>query len=108
MNCGQHLRLKETREQAMSDTNVDAIVGKSQQNKMGRPPRANTPSINVNRTRTKVTTNHTSTENKKDKRPSANKIKCKTKIAMSKGEQIKTRDLPSSSKQIISSLMPLI
>ena len=40
MNSGQHLRLKETREQAMSDTNVDAIVGKSQQNKMGRPPRA--------------------------------------------------------------------
>ena len=40
MNSGQHLRLKETREQAMSDTNVDATVGKSQQNKMGRPPRA--------------------------------------------------------------------
>ena len=49
MNDGRHLRLKETREQAMSDTNVDAIVGKSQQNKMGRPPRANTPSINVNK-----------------------------------------------------------
>ena len=32
----------------MSDTNVDAIVGKSQQNKMGRPRRANNPSINVN------------------------------------------------------------
>ena len=37
MNGGRYLRLKETREQAMSDTNVDAIVGKSQQNKMGRP-----------------------------------------------------------------------
>ena len=44
MNGGWHFRLKETREQAMSDT----IVGKSQQNKMGRPPRANTPSMNVN------------------------------------------------------------
>ena len=49
MNCGQHLRLKETREQAMSDTNVDTVVDKSQQNKMGQPPRANTPSINVNK-----------------------------------------------------------
>ena len=48
MNSVRHLRLKETREQAMADTNVDAIVGKSQPNKMGRPPRANTPSINVN------------------------------------------------------------
>ena len=37
MNCGRHLRLKETREQAMSDTNVDAIVGKSQQNNWGDP-----------------------------------------------------------------------
>ena len=27
----------------------DAIFGKSQQNKMGRPRRANTPSINVNK-----------------------------------------------------------
>ena len=29
MNGGRYLRLKETREQAMSDTNVDAIVGKT-------------------------------------------------------------------------------